>query len=406
MKQIIVIGAGAAGLVSAIWASRGGARVILLEHTDRVGKKILVTGNGHCNFTNQEMRADCFRGGSRRWVQNVLERFGQPETLEFFRSLGIVPTEKNGYFYPASGQATAILDALRCEIVHQNVNVYTNVEIKCIKKWKGQFVVEQSNGEKIAADALILACGSKAAKKTGSDGSGYEFAKKFGHSIEPVLPALTCLRTKGTFLKQWAGVRTQGEIRVMVDGKLWEKDRGELQLTDYGVSGIPTFQVSRYASLGLFQRKQVVVSLDFLPNYDEKETLSFLQERKKLLSHLSMEEGLEGMFHKKLVGIFLKEAGISPVKRWSAVRFEELKCLAGKIKNIELEVTGTGDFEQAQVCAGGVSVKEINPETMESKLVSGLYFAGEMIDIDGICGGYNLQFAWSSGSIAGKCAAR
>lgn len=406
MEEIIIVGAGASGMVAAIAAARRGAKVCLLEHTERVGKKILVTGNGRCNFTNQNMSAQYFHGGSQKWVQNVLEEFSYPQTISLFSSLGIVSSSKNGYCYPASGQAASILDALRWELEHQNVSVYTNCEVTSVRQREGIFILTDQKGQNKSARAVILACGSKAAPKTGSDGSGYVLARQLGHRIEPVLPALTCLKTSGREQKLWAGVRVEGTVSVYVDGKCWDKNHGELQLTDYGVSGIPVFQVSRSAAIALAQKKSVKVVLDFLPSHTWEECSAELGRRMKQLAHLRLEDGLSGQFHKKLVMVFLRRANIDPDKPCKLVQPQEIVRLVREIKQMQLEVTGTGDFLQAQVCTGGVSVRECDPKTMQSKKVSGLYFAGEILDVDGICGGYNLQFAWSSGYLAGTAAAK
>ncbi|MGN0298468.1 MAG: NAD(P)/FAD-dependent oxidoreductase [Lachnospiraceae bacterium] len=405
MRRIIVIGAGASGMTAAISAARAGAKVILLEHTDRVGKKILVTGNGRCNFTNQQMSEKYFRGGSEKWVAQVLQNFGFEDSLRFFESLGILAMQKNGYCYPMSGQASAVLDGLRWELERLGVEIDTDTAVEQMKKERGHFVVK-SKKETWSSDGLILACGSQAASKTGSDGSGYALARQWGHSIMPVLPALTAIKTAGSFLKQWAGVRVEGEIAVKVDGKIWNKNRGELQLTDYGVSGIPAFQISRYVSMALYQKKKVSVVCDFWPGQSEEEVQIFLDRRRQQLAHLSLEDGLTGLFPKKLAAVLIRQAKLDGKTKWGEVNREEEVGLAHVIKQMELSVLGTGDFEQAQVCAGGVSLKEVNPATMESRLVSELYFAGEILDVDGMCGGYNLQFAWSSGFLAGKSAAK
>lgn len=406
VEEIIIVGAGAAGMTAAIAAAREGAKVCLLEHTDRVGKKILVTGNGRCNFTNQDMSSQYFHGGSKKWVQRVLDEFGHEQAIQFFDSLGIFPCERNGYCYPASEQAASILDALRWELEYRKVSIQTGCEITSIRRQGKNFLLTDRKGTDRSAKALILACGSKAAPKTGSDGSGYLLARKLGHTIEPVVPALTCLKTDGKEQKLWAGVRAKGLIAVWADGICLEQNYGELQLTEYGVSGIPVFQVSRHASLALLQKKEVEVVLDFLPNDTMEECGARWNRRMRQLAHLRIEDALNGQFNKKLTMVFLRRTNINPNKRCGEMKSEEVNRLVREMKQMRLSVTGTGDFLQAQVCAGGVSLQECDAASMQSKIVNGLYFAGEILDVDGMCGGYNLQFAWSSGYLAGVAAAQ
>ena len=252
------------------------------------------------------------------------------------------------------------------------------------------------------ADAVILAAGSRAASKLGSDGSGYQLAQSLGHTVIPVVPALVQLRCKEGFYKALAGVRVQGKVSVYADGKWLASDTGELQLTDYGISGIPVFQVSRYAAKALHHKCKTTAELDFMPDFTEEQLKSFLAKRANTRPDKEMEMFFAGVFHKKLSGVLLKNAGIPTTKKAGELSEKELKRLVRVIKHFSTEIVKTNSFEQAQVCAGGVDTGEINPETMESRLVRGLYLAGEIIDVDGMCGGYNLQWAWSSGYLAGK----
>ena len=403
-RKVAVIGAGASGMVAAIEAARQGAEVILLEHKDRVGKKILSTGNGNCNFTNELMTADCFRGEDLSAIRKVLKEFGTKDTLDFFSGLGIVPKSRQGYYYPKSEQATAVLDVLRMELERLGVQVLCDTHVSGIKK-KKDFMI-QTSAKKINADAVILATGGKASSVLGSDGSGYELAKTMGHTIAPVVPALVQLHAKGDFFKQVSGVRTEAKVSLKVDQKTVAEDTGELQLTNYGISGIPVFQISRFAALALYKKKKPVAVLDFVPDMDEKELYQFLSDRIRQNGKKTAEEFLIGMFNKKLIPVFLKKASI-PLKVYAhKLKDNEIRSLVSVLKQFEMEIIKTNPFDQAQVCAGGVRTAELFIPEMESKYVKGLYLTGELLDVDGICGGYNLQWAWATGYLAGLHAAK
>lgn len=405
-KRVITIGGGASGMTAAIFAARQGAQVTLLEHMDRVGKKILSTGNGKCNLTNRRMDASCYRSSVPEFPMEVLSWFGEPDAETFFEDLGIVLKDKSGYLYPASGQASSVLDALREELSRLGVKIVTECGSETItapdfrKDGKQEWLVSCEKG-RFYADAVILAAGSKAAPSTGSDGSGYALAKKLGHRMIHPLPALVQLRCRETFFKQVSGVRADACVSIWADGKELASDQGELQLTDYGISGIPVFQVSRFASEALSREMKVKAVIDFYPELGRRELGRFLRERRQLLGERCAEGFFTGWFNKKLALLFLRLAGISANGKVSDLTEKQLSELARLIKQFETEITETNPFANAQVCCGGVDVREVDPRTMESKKRKGLYLAGELLDVDGICGGYNLQWAWSTGALAG-----
>lgn len=403
-RQIIVIGGGAAGMMAAIIAAQNGARVTILEHNDRIGKKILSTGNGRCNFTNVNQASKYYRSDNKGFAWKVIEQFSLEDTLVFFEELGIFAKNKNGGLYPFSEQASAILDVLRMEIERLQISVITEVTIVKLKPEKNgfQIICKDTN---YYADAVILATGSKAAPKLGSDGSGYSLAKSLGHHIIPVVPALVQLRCKETFFKALSGVRLHGKVHLLVNGKEVCNDIGEIQLTDYGISGIPVFQVSRFASKAIYEKKKVEAILDFMPDFSEKEFLDYIYKRISIRPEKNMEDFLTGILNKKVAQVLLKNVNIRNSQKAGKLKQEEIERIAKIVKEFRIEVIATNSFDQAQICAGGVNTKEIDPRTMESLLVKNVYFAGELIDVDGICGGYNLQWAWSSGYLAGKGAA-
>ncbi|WP_461810140.1 BaiN/RdsA family NAD(P)/FAD-dependent oxidoreductase [Faecalimonas sp.] len=403
-KKIVVIGGGASGLMASIIAARNGADVTILEHKEKIGKKILATGNGRCNFTNAYMNRECFRGENIKGISSVLKRFGTKDTLDFFSTLGVLPKDRNGYYYPKSNQASAIVDVLNMELKRQNVEIVCDSHVTAITKRK-QFKITSSTGNYVA-DSVILATGGKATTSLGSDGSGYSLAKVFGHTISPVVPALVQLHGNGNFFKQISGVRSDAQISLYVDEKLLGEDIGEIQFTDYGISGIPVFQMSRFAAIALYEKKTPKVILDFFPEFSKEALTNFFKNRIEQNNEKKAGEFLVGLVNKKLIPILLRASGVRERTLISEVEKERLERLIDKCKGFEIEITKTNSFEQAQVCAGGVRLNEIDLGTMESLYEKGLYITGELLDVDGICGGYNLQWAWTTGYIAGENAAR
>ena len=400
-RKIAVVGGGAAGMMAAIQAAASGASVSLYERGDRVGKKILSTGNGKCNFSNEKMGPEYYHGSGKALWEAVYSAFDTAQTKAFFTSLGMRIKERDGYLYPASEQASTVLDLLRYELERQHITIHTETRIKVIYQEKGQFILRPSGD---THDAVILACGGSAAPGTGSDGNGVRLAKKLGHTIVPVVPALTALRCQESFFKQVAGVRCDASLILRVAGKEVCRERGELQLTDYGISGIPSFQISRHAAYALQEKKPVTVTISFLPDLDESVCASFFQERLAVHGQETMERFLTGIVNKKINQLLLKLSGIGQGERADEVSASSFQRLWKLYCGLEVTVAGVNSFEKAQVSAGGVDCNEVTTGLM-SKKIPGLYFAGEMLDIDGVCGGYNLQWAWSSGAVAGRAAA-
>lgn len=404
MRHVAVIGGGAAGMMAAITSAREGARVTILEHKDRIGKKILSTGNGRCNFTNTYQTPACYRSDNRDFAWNIIQKFNVEKTISFFKELGIYPKDRNGYLYPYSDQAAAILEVLQIEVAKLDICVMTEINVLDIQPVKKGIRIT-TDKKTITADSVILACGSKAAPVTGSDGSGYQLAKLFGHRIVPVLPALVQLRCAEKFYKSISGVRVQGTVEIYADDIFLASDTGEIQLTNYGISGIPVFQVSRYAAKALYKKQSVTAVLNFMPDMNKDEFLLFLQERITLCPYKTLDEFFTGVFPKKLCELWIRLSRLPKEMRVSDLSGEQLEKLVLLIQHLRTHITETNSFEQAQICCGGVDTTEINPDTLESNYVPGIYFAGELLDVDGICGGYNLQWAWSSGFVAGKEAA-
>lgn len=404
-RTVGVIGGGAAGMMAAITAARQGASVTVLEGNDRVGKKILVTGNGKCNLGNRKLDMGEYYTEQPDRLKEWLERFGTEDTVAFFQEIGLLLKEKNGYLYPACEQASAVLDVLRFELAALGVQVITGRKVtQVLPGQKGGQITVKSGKETFRFDRVVIACGGKAAPKTGSDGSGFELAERLGHNLLPVVPALVQLRCREAYLKAVSGVRADAMVRVWADGRCIAGERGELQLTDYGISGIPVFQLSRQVNYILRRQKEVEVTVDFLPDYSQ-EAYEALQTGRKLLQNDRTVEGFfTGMLSKKLMQQFVKLAGLKPGEPVETADEDAMKRVYGLCREWKLHVNGHNSYDSAQVCAGGVPLDQVT-EDLESRRAAGVFFAGEILDVDGKCGGYNLQWAWCSGYLAGKAAA-
>jgi len=421
-KLIAVIGGGAAGMMASITAAREGAEVTIYEHTERLGKKILSTGNGKCNLTNMDMSAEYYHSSDSKLVEKCLQRFGVKESLAFFDSLGLWTKDKNGYVYPLAEQAAVVLDVLRYTVEALGIQVVTESQVDKIYSvtnvGNDHRVCVENKGKKSFFHSVILACGSKAAPKTGSDGSGYDLAKCMGHTIMPVLPSLVQLKCSDTFCKALAGIRCEAGIHIYAEGEFLCKERGELQLTDYGISGIPVFQLSGLVNRKIYEMTQnkkknqakeapVYAYIDFLPEFKMGELQEMLDKRCESVIYEkgTVEEFFTGVLNKKLMLQLLKTADINPAKKVSCLHKDRLFEILFLGKNFKMHITGSNGFENAQVCTGGVSMLEVS-ENLESLKAKGIFFAGEILDVDGRCGGYNLQWAWTSGAIAGQAAAK
>lgn len=402
-KDVIIVGGGASGLFAGILCARKGKTVLILEHKDRIGKKLLATGNGKCNYTNLLMPEGCYRGENPEFVQTALSLFGAKETISFFEELGIYPKNKNGYIYPNSEQAVSVLEVMEMALSYYKAEIICKEEVSEIKKEKEEFIVKGTQGTYIGKK-VILAAGGQVSAKLGSDGSGYKLAKKLGHEIIKPVPALIGFKCEEAFYKELAGIRTEAEVALFVDSKrnCVAKDKGELQITNYGVSGIPVFQISRFGARAIKERRDVWISIDFMPNMSKEELYEHIEQRFTRIDGKSAEQALIGLLNKKLVKVLLNETGINATISSNKISEKEKKALVEKIKVFYTKAWDTNGFENAQVTAGGISTSQINEKTMESNLVSGMYFIGEIMDIDGICGGYNLQWCWSSAFAATK----
>ncbi|MDT8718670.1 NAD(P)/FAD-dependent oxidoreductase [Clostridium sp. 19966] len=418
--DIIIIGGGASGIIAAICAKNYGINAAIIEGNDRIGKKLLTTGNGRCNITNSTIDgyiqqylsgADIYlpyHSSIKDFFVPVLNSFKVKDTVDFFNSLGLqLTTLENGKMYPMSLQASSVLDILRMSVEELEIPIYFNHKVDNITTSKNGFTINtKSNGseEIFKCSKLIMCTGGKSASVTGSDGSGYNLAKKLGHSIINTHPALVQLKLNYKNLKALSGIKFDGFAEIFVDNESKKKEFGEILFTDYGISGPPILQLSRIASCNL--HKKITLKINMLPDYSEETLDDFIENRKALFGYRSIHNSFIGIINKKIIPILLKEAGISDIhKPLQDMNWKEKKALIKLLISWEFEVTDTNSFSNAQVTSGGISTEEINSITLESKIVKGLYFAGEIIDVDGDCGGFNLQWAWSSGYVAAKSCA-
>lgn len=415
MSDVIIIGGGASGLTAAIFAAQKGNQVTILEHKDRVGKKILMTGNGRCNLTNMSDFHEKYYssdGTALKKIYDTLVTFGAEDTRAFFKRLGLFTKEKkDGGVYPVSEQASVVLDTLRSACAQLGVQIITDCEVRAIMPQKkggeiSAMLLNESGKKKSISffyDKLIVATGGAAAPKSGSDGSGYKLVKAIGHDIIKPLPALVQLRCDGQFFKAVSGVRAQAGLTLYIDGKVTAYEEGELQLTDYGISGIPVFQFSRLAARALSEKKLCEVGINFLTYVDKKDSAAFAEKNVNAqeYGYKTVEELLSGMVHKKIASMICKKNKVNKETKVAEASKETVRRCILELFDFRVMVTGTNSFENAQVCSGGVPLCEVD-ENFASKLCNDVYIVGELLDCDGICGGYNLQWAWATGAIAGR----
>ncbi|MBQ7875948.1 MAG: aminoacetone oxidase family FAD-binding enzyme [Clostridia bacterium] len=391
--NILIIGGGAAGLAAAVSARKQNNNITIgvVEKNDRVAKKIHATGNGRCNFTNMDIKSDYFYG-DKSFVESVLTKFGTEEAISFFKELGILHRVEENRVYPISNQASAIADCLRLYLMENGVQFITDTFVSDVKKTKDGFLVGD-----LTADKVIIATGGKASPNLGSDGSGYKLLESFGHKKTKLKPALVSLKTENSITKTLKGVKVFARVTLFENGKPIRADRGEILFTDYGVSGIPVMQISRFANAGMS------IVIDMLPDLSKKETIGEIYERVYSLPEREGGELFSGLVNKKIAVPMLKYAEIekTTVKAKNFTDKNILKC-GEFLKQLKLTILGDNGFENAQVCRGGIELNGFDAKTMESKLCKGLYAAGEILDVDAICGGYNLHWAWATGVIAGN----
>ena len=374
-----IIGGGAAGLMAAVQALRLGTDVIVLEGGKRAGKKLSATGNGKGNFTNMALSTEKYPGIDPAFLTAAFSCFDQYDTIAFFESLDVYTRLRNGYVYPRSEQASALSEALIREIGRLGGKIVTECKVTSVRHDDNGFTVTAAGQKIYTFKKLILAAGGLTVAKTGSDGSGYALARGLGHTVIPQVPALAGLTFQNSPLTKAARVRTEAAVSLLIDGAPTSQESGELQITEQGISGIPVMHLSRWAARALHDGKPVEAVIDFLPEWDYTEGREIIQSCSD-------------------------HSGIVPERLLAALP-KDGRNFYRKCRDYRIDIIGVRDPETAQVTCGGVSLKEVDPLTMASAVVKDLYLAGEVLDVDGRCGGYNLQWAWTSGAIAGCAAA-
>jgi hypothetical protein len=400
-KNLIIIGGGAAGLVSAITLAKAGQKVTLLEQNNKIGKKILVSGNGKCNIGNKHIHAGHFHGENPDFIAEVLDGYGFGVVEKFFRSIGLELVEgKDGKMFPMSMQASSVVELLEYEAKRLGVEIVCECSVTGIEKSSDMFILETSHGKKTCSK-LLLASGSPAAPQLGGSNAGHIFATKMGHNIVPCLPSLVQLCSDEQWVRECTGVKIAGVAKLYANGELITEKKGDLLFTDYGISGLAILDLSREVSVRLANFEYCELSLDLMPELNKEKLTNLLQNRINTSSDKPIELWLQGVINKKLIKAILQQAKCT-VKMQKELNRKEVGKIVYAMKNLKLSISDTKGFKNAEVATGGVNTTEVNPSTMESRIVPNLYFAGEILDVDGDRGGFNFHFAWVSGMKAGK----
>ena len=397
-----IIGGGASGMAAALAASvNEKAQVLIFERQARVGRKLQATGNGRCNLTNRNATPASYHGQRPDFASCALRKFPVSETLEWFRSMGLYTvTEESGKVYPYSDQANSVVDVLRFALQKENIRLISGTEITRVRKTDSGFEL-RTDQQSYTCDKLIIACGGLAGSKLGGTMSGYKLLGKLGHKSTRLRPSLVQIKTAWEGVAALKGVRANCHVQILKDGKLFSESIGELQLTEQGISGPVVFEISRDVCYGA---GEWTAKLDFLPDWSVEQLEQVLEQRRG--SDIPMEDLLTGILHNRLGRVLTKTAGIKGKTCARELSNLEKAELCRVVKSLEIELTEPLGMDSAQVTAGGVCTDQFDATTMESKLVPGLYACGEVLDVDGDCGGYNLQWAWSSGRLAGSSAGK
>lgn len=405
--DIIIVGGGASGLMAAIVAKDKGKDVAIIESTDRIGKKILTTGNGRCNISNINIKEpfNCYTSENPHFFDECLKSFSVEETKNFFLYLGlpIIELEK-GKLFPQSLQASSVVDILKLAIEEREIPLYTNCKVNNILKKKSfQIATNSLDFPLFKANKVVLSSGGKSASKTGSDGSGYKLAQNLSHNIVKPTPGIVQLKLDYPHLKGLSGIKFNGNVSALIDNEIVRKDYGEVLFTDYGISGPPILQLSALCSKALNNKKNVELIVNMMPDKTLDEISNFIEGHLSIFSHRPISTALIGVINKKLIPILLKDAGITNIHiPCYELTWKDRQNIIDRLTNWKFKCTDTNGFNAAQLTVGGIDTKEVNNKTLESKLVKNLYFTGEILDVNGDCGGFNLQWAWSSGYCVGN----
>ena len=401
-KKIIVAGGGASGMCAAIYAARNGADVTIIEKNNVLGKKLSMTGNGRCNLTNLDMSEDCFNAAARTRMKDWLAAFGVNDVIRFFRSLGVIVRDEDGYVYPASGQATTVVEALAEEINRLGVQVIFGQQVKKIEPGDEYTVV--TDKDRYKCDAVIMAVGSlSGAKTTMSTGDGYYICKQLGMNVKDTYPALVGFKCDKEDGLPAAGVRSIGNITFYLGTEVIAREYGEVQITPEGISGIPVMQASREVIRFVTEKKPVVASVDFFTEYDDEEFAALKKDMMRLLDNRTLGEFLQGFGNSNINELILKRMKMSPGMKMKNISPSMAECILDAYRDVRFKIVDSYGYQASQVTTGGVSLGDIGDDFAFVN-APGVYVIGELLDVDGRCGGYNLQWAWMSGCIAGTAA--
>lgn len=390
--DLAIIGAGPAGMMAAITAAERGKRVVLVDRNAQVGRKLLSTGNGRCNLTNARQSVDRYHGANPEFIQAVLSQFDQNATMDFFRGLGLLLKEEDeGRIFPRTNQASSVVEVLRRKLVENKVDTALNAQVAAIER-APEWRISTVDGEQIEADRLLIATGGRAAHQLGSTGDGLSWARKLGHTLVRTHAALVPLETIETWPGEIQGTKVEARVWATSEGQTIGEATGDLLFTSYGVSGPSVMALAGSVAPALYEFR-VTLHIDLFPDTTAEQLDQTVFDILKDSSEMTLGDALIGLLPANMIGIVMRLAGS-----------DERSAIVSLLKNLTLTVSKLRPFKEAQVTAGGVSADEIDPRTMQSKLVAGLYFAGEVVDVDGDSGGFNLQWAWSSGHVAGMLA--
>lgn len=406
MSNIIVIGGGAAGMMAAVTAAQNGHSVTLLEKNEKLGKKLFITGKGRCNFTNAGDNEDLMNSvvTNKKFLYSAFNAFSNYDCMGFFDELGLkFKVERGNRVFPESDHSSDVIGALAARLKKLGVNVMLNTEVVSVNVSKNVFTgVTLKNGKKLAGDAVIIATGGNSYQSTGSDGAGYRMAKTLGHTVTPILPALVPMTVAEEWEKELQGLSLKNvQIRVLDGKKELYSDFGEMLFTHFGVSGPTILSASSYVA-SVLKNKPLTLSVDLKPALDSRQLDERILRDFDELKNKSYKNSLDKLLPKKLIPVVVELSGIKPDKKVNEITKQERSRIAELLKDFRLTLTGLMGFNEAIITQGGVSVKEVNPSTMQSKLISGVYFAGEVLDVDAVTGGFNLQIAWSTAYVAGS----
>lgn len=410
LYDIAVIGGGASGMIAALSAVRTapGLKIAVLERMNRVGKKLMATGNGRCNITNMNASEKNYHG-SVGFMRPAMSKYPPEKVLDFFETLGVHCREEDeGRVYPMSDQASSVLDALRLSMEESGIEEICDFEVSALTRARDGYRLTAKDNRQIIAKRVVCAAGGLASPSLGGSASGYHLLESCGHELSPRFPALVQLKANPDLTRPLKGIKYSGEIDLLVNGQIRRTETGEILFTEYGLSGIAVMQISRIAAQAFSQKRPPAVEarLHLLP-MNTQEAFDLLIARRRLLGRRALENFLTGLLNKRLGQMLIKwNTGLNLTEPSELLTDDHLAALASVLTGWTIEITGTQGFDQAQVTAGGVKTEDVDPHTMESLLADGLYVTGEVLDIDGDCGGYNLQWAWASGLTAGESCAR